>query len=259
VLFDALAQAPGLFSVGGESHGLVESIRGLSVPARDWASNRLAAEDADPETAEQLAKGFYGALRDRDGKWPAGAAQMIEKTPKNAVRVPFFDAIWPDSQFIFLYRDPRQTLSSMMEAWLSGGFRTYPMLPGWVGQQWSLLLVPGWQQLKGQPLPQIVAHQWATTLEMLVGDLSSLPEARIRGVDYDEFVESPQPVIERLAKSLDLEWDRQLGPELPVSVTTVSRPSRDKWKQVADVVESVWPIVANADLKARKFLETVRI
>ncbi len=73
---------------------------------------------------------------------------MLEKTPKNALRVPFIDAIWPESEFVYLYRDVRETLYSMMEAWRSGSFRTYPGLPGWPEGSWSLLLVPGWQQLK---------------------------------------------------------------------------------------------------------------
>ena len=80
---------------------------------------------------------------------------MLEKTPKNALRVPFLDACFPDAIFIYLYRDPRETLGSMMEAWLSGAFQTYPELPGWEGPPWSLLLVPGWRELIGTPLPEL--------------------------------------------------------------------------------------------------------
>lgn len=259
LLFDTLAQAPGLSSVGGESHGLIEGVRGLSVPGKGWTSNRLTAQDAYPEAIEQLARGFYDSLRDRDGQRPTGLVRMLEKTPKNSLRVPFFDAIWPDSEFVFLYRDPRQTLSSMLEAWVSGGFRTYPILPGWEGLPWSMLLVPGWEQLVGLSLPEIVANQWAITLEILVSDLRRLPPERVHGIDYDDFLDAPQEMIERLAASLDLDWDRELGPELPVSMMTVSRPSRDKWKQIRDVIESVLPIVEAADANAREFLDSVRV
>ena len=122
-----------------------------------------------------------------------------------------------------------------------------------------MLLVPGWEQLVGMSLPEIVAHQWSIALDVLVSDLHRVPRERVRGVDYDDFLDSPQATIERLAKSLDLKWDRQLGPELPISITTVSRPSRDKWKEVAEVVELVWPIVEKTDAKAREFLATVRV
>ncbi len=253
LLFETLAQAPGLHTVGGESHWLIEDIRAFSPAARGWGSNRLTAADAAPAPVEQLARAFYGELRDRDGRPAEGQVRMLEKTPKNALRVPFFDAAWPDATFVYLYRDVRETLSSMIEAWLSGGFRTYPNLPGWTGHPWSLLLVPGWQQLIGRPLPQVVAEQWAITTETLLDDLADVPRERLRGVDYGQFVASPQPAAEALARSLGLAWDRELI-SLPLSKTTVSKPKADKWRTIAPVIEAVLPIVEKADSRARAFV-----
>lgn len=257
LLFETLAQAPELHTVGGESHWLIEDIPAFSPPSRGWGSNRLTAADATPAAVEQLARAFYAELRDRDGRPAEGRVRMLEKTPKNALRVPFFDAAWPDATFVYLYRDVRETLSSMIEAWLSGAFRTYPQLPGWTGQPWSLLLVPGWQQLVGRPLPEVVAEQWAITSETLLDDLASLPRERLRGVVYGEFLASPQPVTEALAQSLGLEWDRQLGP-LPLSKTTVSQPRAGKWRAIEPVIEAVVPIVEQADSKARAFVEELK-
>ena len=180
---------------------------------------------------------------------------MLEKTPKNALRVPFFDAIWPDAQFVYLYRDVRATLSSMLEAWQSGGFRTYPGLPSWPGLPWSLLLVPGWEKLRGKPLPEVVAHQWAITTNTLLDDLEQLDLERIHVVDYDRFLASPSFEVERLAKSLGLPWDRPLGDSLPLSKTTVSKPAPDKWRRIEPVLKAIWPIVEQADARARAFIE----
>src|SRR5688500_9014460 len=66
LLFETLARAPRLYTVGGESHRLIESIAGFSPAARGWQSNRLTAEDGSPEDVEQLDRSFYGQLRDRD-------------------------------------------------------------------------------------------------------------------------------------------------------------------------------------------------
>ena len=179
---------------------------------------------------------------------------MLEKTPKNALRVPFFDAIWPDAEFIYLYRDARETLYSMMEAWQSGAFRTYPSLPGWPDGTWSLLLVPGWQQLKTMQLPQVVANQWAITTEILLDDLERLSEGRVQAIDYGTFLGSPQSEMERIAAGLGLGWAQKLGDNLPLSKTTVSKPDRQKWRRLEHVIQSVWPIVEKADARARKFL-----
>lgn len=175
LLYETLAQAPDLFTTGTESHGLIERIPGLSPGDHGWQSNRLTAIEATAERVEALASAFYANLTDREQKPAAERVRMLEKTPKNALRVPFFDAAWPDATFVYLYRDARQSIASMIEAWLSGRFRTYPRLPGWTGRPWSLLLVPGWQQLVGQPLERVIAQQWATTTELLVGDLGRMP------------------------------------------------------------------------------------
>jgi hypothetical protein len=179
---------------------------------------------------------------------------MVEKTPKNALRVPFFDAVWPDAHFIYLYRDPHETLYSMMEAWSSGGFRTYPGLPGWPDGTWSLLLVPGWQKLKRMQLPEIVAHQWAITTEVLLDDLEKLQGDRVQAINYGRLLDSPQSEMERISAGLGLGWDQQLGDTLPLSKTTVSKPDREKWRQLEQVIQSVWPIVEKADARARRFL-----
>jgi hypothetical protein len=256
LLYETLEQSPGLYSIGDESHWIIEDIPGLAPPQRSWSSNRLTAEDARGDTAEKLAESFYRHLTNRDGKVPSGLVRMLEKTPKNALRIPFFNAVWPDAQFIYLYRDVREAFYSMWEAWRSGGFVTYPQLPGWRGAPWSLLLIPGWQRLNGMQLPEAVAHQWAITTETMLDDLERIDPARVQVVDYSTFLRSPQPEIERLARGAGLSWDRSLGATLPLSKTTVSAPDPDKWRRIAQVVEGVWPIVEKADRRARDFLQS---
>ena len=259
LLYETLEQAPGLYSTGDESHWLIESIPGLSPPQRGWSSNRLTALDATAERGEQLAESFYRQLKDRDGHPADGRVRMLEKTPKNALRVPFFDAVWPDSTFVYLYRDARETLYSMMEAWHSGGFRTYPGLPGWLGTQWSLLLVPGWRRLNGMQLPEIVAHQWAITTTTLLDDLEQLGEGRVCAVDYTAFLSAPQEEMKRIAAAVGLDWDRSLGDSLPLSKTTVSKPEKEKWRRIEPVINSIWPIIERADKRAREFVERRRV
>jgi hypothetical protein len=256
LLFETLAQAPDLYTVGGESHLLIEGIPALAPAAHGWASNRLTADDAKAAPVEQLAGIFYNELRDRDGRRADGPVRMLEKTPKNALRVPFFDSAWPDATFVYLYRDARQTLSSMIEAWRSGRFRTYPQLPGWTGVPWSLLLTPGWEELNGLPPREIVARQWATTTELLLDDLAKLPRERVRAIDYGEFLKAPQAAMESLAASIDLGWDRPLAQELPLSAYTVSRPNADKWRANEAIIEQIWPLVEKADARARAFVES---
>jgi LPS sulfotransferase NodH len=253
LLFRTLMKAPGVFTIGGESHGLIESVAPLHPAARGWESNRLVAADATPEIVRQLAARFRAALRDRDGKAPAGPARMIEKTPKNSLRIPFLRAAFPDAIFVYLHRDPRETLSSMIEAWASGRFRTYPRLPGWPGGSWSLLLTPGWREWLGLPLEERVARQWAATSATLVADLDSLGAEAVRVVSFDVFIRDPQATVAALCRSLGLGWDRPLASPLPPSPSVVSAPRPGKWRSNAAAIERIWPIVAREAARAEEF------
>jgi hypothetical protein len=252
-----MEQAPGLFTTGRESHQLIEQIPGFRPAERGWSSNRLEASDAVPEKVARLEANFLERVRDRTGAPPQSTFRLLEKTPKNALRVPFFASAFPDSLFIYLYRDPRQTLGSMLEAWLSGAFRTYPALPGWTGYPWSMLLVPGWESLNGRPLPEIAAHQWRITTDALVDDLSELSRERVCGATYAELLRDPQLLLQRLTGFAGVDWDRQLPQQLPPSKTTVSRPGPDKWRRFGDAIEAVMPIVERADSRARAFLASL--
>ena len=161
LLFETLARARGLYTIGRESHALIEGMAALNPGLLGYASNRLPASAATPAVVQELRQRMWAELRDREGAVPTDApVRVLEKTPKNALRVPFLAEVFPQARFVYLYRDPRQTLSSMIEAWQSGRFRTYADLPGWEGLPWSMLLVPGWRELNGRSLQQIVAAQW---------------------------------------------------------------------------------------------------
>ena len=244
-LFETLAQSPGVYTIGDESHQLIEGIAALAPESRGFTSNRLLAEDATPAIANELRTRFFNALRDRDQQRPglAGRIRMLEKTPKNALRLPFLANIFPEARFIYLHRDPRQVLSSMLEAWTSGRFRTYPQLPGWTGPPWSLLLVPGWRELIGQPLHNIVAAQWRTTTRLLLDDLEQLPADRWTVARYESLVSDPEAEIRRLCRAVSLDWDRAFDRQLPLSRYTVSPPDAKKWQRHAAEIEVVLPLI----------------
>ncbi len=230
LLFETLAQSPSLCSIGGESHALIEGIAALTPAAHGWSSNRLTAADATPDVIGALRQAFGAALRRRDGGPPVPGQRMLEKTPKNALRIPLLARVFPEARFLYLHRDHRQVISSMLEAWRSGRFVTYPELPGWRGPPWSLLLVPGWHELADRPLAEIVVQQWCRTMQTLLDDLDALPATRVVALDYRQLTEAPGPAIEAVCDALGLDWDQPFNGPLPHSRFTVSAPSPEKWR-----------------------------
>jgi uncharacterized protein (TIGR03032 family) len=212
LFFETLALAPGVFTLGGQGHSVFDSVASLGPEQRGFESNRLLAEDADPAVVRNLETMLLDRVRDRYGQPPRTGARglrLVEMTPRNAVRVPFLARAFPDARFVYVFRDPRRTISSALEVWRAKTFVTYPDLPGWDGEPWSLLLVPGWRDLRGLPLEEVVARQWQITTRTLLDDLEALPSERWCVASYDDLVERPGEEIARLCHFLGLGWDHE--------------------------------------------------
>jgi hypothetical protein len=248
LLFETLAASDQIATLGGEAHWLIESIPELSPGAPGIDSNRLSAANATPRIADRIYNQILERLVDgsgqpvRDGK----VLRFLEKTPKNALRIPFFDRLFPDARFIFLWREPRANIGSIMQAWRSGKWRTYPRLEGFV-LPWSLLLPSGWEQMQGRPLEELAAFQWQATNSTILGDLSALAPERWTMVNYDDFLAEPAKDILRLCRFAGLEFDtglaKRAGGPLPAAQHTLTPADPDKWKKDAVEIEKVLPEV----------------
>lgn len=249
LLFETLTQAADVHTIGGESRRLIESIDALRPGGGVVTSNRLTGKDATAAVIAELRRRFAAKLRDRDGLRPAAgaSARLLEKTPKNALRVPFLLQVFPDARFIFLQREPRANLSSMMQAWRTRGWVTYRQLAGWNGP-WSLLLPPGYERLQDRPLEEIVAFQWQAANETILDDLRGVPRDRWTTVRYEDLIRDPGPEVARLLEFAGLSMDPRLAEylskPLPLSRHTKTAPHPDKWRQDAAEIDRVLPAIA---------------
>jgi hypothetical protein len=249
LLFETLMQAEELWTIGDESHAIFESIPELR-PGHGVTSNRLIAGNATPEVITRLHTNFLQQLKNRTGvsylhqEARPGSVRMLEKTPKNSLRVPFLDVAFPDSRFIYLYRDPRENISSIIEAWRSGQFVTYPDLLG-AGKHWSLLLPPDWQSVAQEPLETIAAYQWKTANQYILDDLGKLDAGRWAPTSYHILLAQPFEEIQRLCNFMGIQMDEHLEKftkgRLPLSRYTLTTPSRGKWRKNKRELERVLP------------------
>ncbi len=248
LLFETLAASEHMATLGGEAHWLIESIAELCPGAPGVNSNRLTAGQATPAVTERIRSQILERLLD-----PAGAPlrggrvlTLLEKTPKNALRIPFLDRIFPDARFIFLWREPRANISSIIEAWRAGKWQTYPRLEGFT-PPWSLLLPPGWEAMRGKPLEELAAFQWAVTNSIVLDDLASLPRERWTMLDYDDLVKNPAATIRGICQFLGVEFDAALakrvsGP-MPQAKHTLTPAEPQKWTRNQPAIERVLPLV----------------
>lgn len=252
LLFETLAQSPDVWTIGAESHHIIESLPALNPNAGKVADNRLDARHARPRVVTMLRRRFARFLRDRDGREffhhrDRERLRFVEKTPKNALRQPFLESVFPGARYIFLFRDVRANLSSMMEAWRSGRWVTYPRLRGWDGPPWSLLLPPGWQAMNGRPLEEICAFQWVAANRTILTDLARIEKDRWISVSYESLTGATRTTVERLCEFAGLEVDerfeRHLEEPLPLSRMTQTRPDQEKWRRNEALIQHVLPSV----------------
>jgi hypothetical protein len=244
LLFETLAATPGFNSLGGEAHWLVEDHAALRPGAPGVDSNRLTAADVTAGLAVAIRQAAADRLEGPLGRAPTEGAPLLEKTPKNALRIPFLKAVFPDARFIFLWRDPRENLGSIIDAWQAGGWVTYRGLPGWDGP-WSLLLPPGWQALAGAPLETVVAWQWRSANQTALEDLQQIPAEDWTSVAYHEFLADPEGVTRRLCAFAGVAFDEALqartAGQLPLSRHTHTAPAPDKWRRHEDAILRALP------------------
>ena len=251
LLFETLAQSDDLHTIGGESHGLFESIPRFNPAMGRCESNALFADDASPAIIQQIRLWFFQLLRDSRGRSVQHLGgrmnfrpRLLEKTPKNALRVSLLNAIFPDALFIYLYRNPRENISSMMDAWESGRFVTYKSLPG-RNTSWSLLLPPGWRQYNNASLEETTAFQWMSANTMILQELTKLDRKRWIAVSYGQQTRQPVQTARRLCKFCDLPADGVLksvsGGNTRLSRYTLAPPADNKWYKNARAISNILP------------------
>jgi|GEM_PF-119716 len=266
LLFETLCHVPGLWSVGGESHELFETIPALHPQAHDYDSNRLTAADAQPDTVAWLQENFSHRLQDRDARAylslplqeRPSAVRFLEKTPKNALRVALLKAAFPDARFIFLYRNPRENISSMLEGWRSRRFLAYRHLPDWPHKEWHFLLPPGWRELRNASLAEIAAWQWLAANQYTLDDLQALPRSHWFALSYQTLIQHPQQSVQALRDFARWDWDERIAARvaqaLPVSHMTLSAPCSEKWQRHEHEMRTILPGLAAFEAQVAQVL-----
>lgn len=270
LLYEQLALQSGFWTVGGESHGVFRAFPKLIAENEHLDSGALNESHADTETCDLLRHCFVSLLRNNRGEPYLMTSQdsrpphvcLLEKTPRNALNIPFLRVVFPEARFVFLYREPRQTLASLIEAWTvglqSGRFQTFRNLPDWDRPGWCFLLPPGWRALRGKSLAEIAAFQWQMSNEQILRDLRQLPAERSCVVDYQSLLDDPPEHLRRICDFANQAADRlpASGEVMPLSRTTISPPNAEKWKRHEREISEVLPPLLATIQKLERFRDS---
>ena len=177
--------------------------------------------------------------------------RLLEKTPENCLRLPFLAALFPDARVIFLTRDGRANVHSLIEGWrqphLFPGYNPPIAVtsPGQTRGRWAFTLIPGWRDLVRSPLEAICAHQWVACNQAVIDYAANPTSLPLLTVRYEDLISEPDEALARIAAFLAIEPHEipAYGQGLP-EVNVVSAPKMDKWRAEQDKIERVMPILA---------------
>jgi hypothetical protein len=248
LLFDALARSSELASLGDEGHVLWEAFNHPSHHA--WTSSALSPEDV---TADER-RWIYRIVRA-----VTGGLRFLEKTPRNCLRIPYVNELFPDATFVFLRRRAADNVNALIEGWrASPRYASYRLpeamegLRSLNGHHWSFVLLPGWRDLKHAPLEEICARQYVECNEAIVRARADLGPERCIDVAYESLVARPAEEVSRIYRKLGTTFSDAAAafsasiPHTPINSLTPPRP--DKWReQNPDEIRRILPLVAETE------------
>lgn len=248
LLFRALAHGPEFASLGDEGHVLWEAFN--HPRQHGWRSSALGPEDVTPRERKWVYRVVSALTRGR---------RLLEKTPRNCLRIPYVNELFPDATFVFLRRRAADNVNSLIEGWRASpryaSYRVPERLEGLGrlnGHDWSFVLLPGWQELKHAPLEEICARQYIACNEAIVRARSELGPARCIDVAYEDLVTRPAEEISRVYRELGVTYTDAAAafaesiPHTPVNSLTPPRP--DKWReQNPNEIRRILPLVAETE------------
>ena len=238
ITYETLAAAPNFLSFGYEILQFWDSLYGPHT--NDWASEAATARDADPKHREATFRFFYQRL---------GVGQVLDKTCINVMRIPYLIELFPDAKFVFIHRDGRDNISSMIDGWRQSRKDGRFGLTQYLGPspepvaindgeftEWCFFLPPGWREYNSARLEDVCAFQWISANHLALEGKKVVPPDQWIQVKYEDMVADPIRVFGDIFTRLGVPFDdklKQLASDLDRRPTSIVNgpPQKQKWKK----------------------------
>lgn len=220
----------------------------------DWASEAAGAEDARPEHRERALAYYFARL---------GAGPVLDKTCINTMRVGYLRTLFPQAKFVFIQRDGRDNVSSMIDGWRlgrsDGGFGLKQFfgdspepvaINGGEFREWHFFLPPGWRDYNRANLEDVCAWQWLTANRLALDEARAVPQDQWIAVRYEDIFEHPVEMFRTVFDRLRIPFDRNMEArcaDLATRPTSIVKgaPRKHKWKDHNPAaIERILPMIA---------------
>jgi hypothetical protein len=249
ITYETLAAAPQFLTFGWEIPQFWNDLHGPL--NNDWHSEAAGAEHARPGHRDAAFRFFYQRL---DKGW------VLDKTCINVMRIPYLLELFPEAKFVFIQRDGRDNISSMMDGWrigrtdgrfeLSQFFGPFPdpvAINGGEFTEWAFFLAPGWQQYNQASLEEVCAFQWISANRLALAAKKNVPSKQWIHMKYEDIFKRPvemfSDAFERLGIPFTAELRERCANLQPTSVVK-GQPKRQKWREHnPEAIERILPMI----------------
>ncbi len=234
VTYETFATSSHLLSFGHEIPEFWDSLWGPK--HNGWESEAAAEVDARPEHRDAAMRHFYQRIR---------LGRILDKTCINVMRLPYLYRLFPQASFIYIQRDGRDNISSMMDGWHHGGHfglsQFFGPLPEEVAindgefRDWSFFLPPGWRDYNHASLEEVCAFQWISANRLALDAKRMIPEEQWIQLRYEDIFTRPVEMFEQAFAQLDIPFEdtvREHCASLASHPTSIvnGMPKQQKWK-----------------------------
>lgn len=113
--------------------------------------------------------------------------QLILKNPPNTERIPFLLEMFPQSKFIFIYRNPHQVYYSTKNMWKRAILNYYSL-----------------QEISEKELDELIFDHYIYLNDKYLTDKKLIPEGNLIEMSYEELKADPLNTIHKIYSRLDL-------------------------------------------------------
>ncbi len=249
ITYETLSAAPQFLSFGWEIPQFWDSLYG---PLNNgWESEAANARHARAEHRDAALRYFYQRL---------GPGWVLDKTCINVMRIPYLHALFPQARFVFIHRDGRDNVSSMIDGWhmgrTDGRFElsyTLGPCPEKVAiehgrfKEWAFFIPPGWRDYNQASLAEVCAFQWVSANRLALDAKAAIPPQQWVQLRYEDIFERPVEMFRDAFKRLGIPFTADLESRCahlqPTSVVK-GTPKRQKWREHnPGAIESILPVI----------------
>lgn len=170
---------------------------------KHWDSHVLDAEDVEPGERDFITRYFYART---------GQRRFVDKNNQHGLAVPYLHALYPDARFVYIKRNPGDTLNSMIEGWhrperyatWSTGLPGQVQIDGGRFTRWCHFLPEGWREYLRASLEEVNAFQYASIHRAIREASRAIPAEQWHEVFYEDVVRDPVETLRQVFAHCDL-------------------------------------------------------